>query len=140
MAQDFLMSNGPELSRETFDLSRSLARDRRVLREAHKIKKQMEEVSRLVAKRASKVNSWEMATLEQRTDFLWKEIWPDFSENLPLPLRQSELCFKSTFRSYLGIELTKEEERRLIIEFRKALQIENPHHDFQDASDRVELA
>jgi hypothetical protein len=39
-------------------------------------------------------------------------------------MAQSELCFKSTFKSYLGIELTDEEERELTIELRAAFGIE----------------
>ena len=139
MAQDFLMSNGAPLTRQFLNPSHSVARDRRLLRQARKINRQMEEVSRVVAKRASKINSWERATLEERTEFLRKDFWPTFSEKLPLPLAQSELCFKSAFRSYLKIELTEEEDQELIVEVRKAFHIESGGADVEQPSDGSEL-
>ncbi len=125
MAQDFLMSNRSKIL-PFFEELRFAKVDRQFFRQIRNLKRQMDTVSQLVLKRASKINSWETATTEERTEFLWREIWPSFCEDLrfPFAMARSELCFRSAFRSYLGIELTDEEQRELVKELRAAIQIE----------------
>ncbi len=86
-----------------------------------KLKRQVGTVVRLVAKRASKINSWDLATLEERIDYLRRCNWPTISRNFPLEFVQSELCLKSTFRLWLGIEPTEEEQQAFLTEARKVL-------------------
>jgi Family of unknown function (DUF5681) len=74
MAQDFVVSNRSKFFLEFFDQSRLAKLDRRLGRQLRKAGRQMEEVLQLAAKRASKTNSWETATLEERTEFLRREI------------------------------------------------------------------
>jgi hypothetical protein len=64
-----------------------------------------------------------MATPEERLEYLRRYYWPDVSRNLKFPLEfvQSEFCLKSTFRLWLGIEPTKEEEQAFFKEARRVL-------------------
>ena len=75
----------------------------------------MQVIFRLVEKRASKTNSWDLATPEQRMDHFRRYYWPTLSRGLPLEFVQSECMVKSSFKAFLGIEKTKEEWQ----EFRK---------------------
>jgi hypothetical protein len=122
MAQDLMVTTWPALDRDWRKSPLLVAKDRRHLRQYHKANKQMETLFRLIERRASRVNSWERATLEERKDYLRRNFWPTMSENLPPELARSELCFVSTFRRWLGIELTKEEDRALIREVREAFR------------------
>jgi hypothetical protein len=71
-------------------------------------------VVRLVMKRASKTNSWDLATVEERMDYLRRCHWPTISRDFPPEFVQSEYCFKSIFRPWLGIEPTEEEEQAFL--------------------------
>jgi hypothetical protein len=126
MAQDLMVSTWPERDREMRKSPLFAARDHRYLRQYRRSKREMEKVSRLVAKRASRINSWENATLEVRKDYLRKHFWPTMSENFPPGLTRSELCFLSTFRRWLGIELTKEEDQALFVELREVFRDPSP--------------
>jgi hypothetical protein len=123
MAQDLAVSTWPALDRDWRESPLFATRDRRYLREYHRTKKKMETVFRLVVKRASKCNSWENATLEERKDYLRRHFWPTMSEHLPPELARSELCFLSRYSQWLGIVLTKEESRALVREYREAFRI-----------------
>jgi hypothetical protein len=126
MAQDLMGSTWPALERDWRKSPLFAAKDRRHLRQYHKTKKQMEKVFRLVAKRASRFNSWENATLEERKDYLRRHFWPTMSENFPPELARSESCFLATSRRWLGIELTKEEDQALFIEVREVFRNASP--------------
>ena len=114
MAQDLLTSAWPAIEQEWRDSPLSVAKDRRLLRQQAKLKRGVDLVRRLVARRASRINSWDIATLEEKMDYLRRSIWPTISKNFPPELIQSEICLKSTFRLWLGIEPTKEEPQALI--------------------------
>ena len=86
------------------------------LRQYAKFRRQFGTVVRLVAKRASKTNSWDLATLEERMDHLRRCHWPTISRDLPPEFVQSEYCFKSAFRHWLGIEPTEEEQQAFLTE------------------------
>jgi hypothetical protein len=60
-----------------------------------------------------------LATLEERIDHLRRCHWPTTSRNFPLEFVQSEYCFKSIFRPWLGIEPTDEEQQAFLMEARK---------------------
>jgi hypothetical protein len=120
MAQDLLVTIWPDRERELRRSPLFAAKDRKYLREFHKMKKQMDPVYDLVAKRASKTDSWEEATLEERKEYLRRYLWPEISKGLPRELAASEYCFLGAFRFCLKVELTQDQERAFAIEARKA--------------------
>lgn len=119
MAQDLLVSRWPAVEREWRNSPLFVAKDPRFLRLHAKLKRQVGTVVRLVAKRASKINSWDLATLEERIDYLRMCNWPTISRNFPPEFVQSEYCFKSIFRHWLGIEPTEEQQQAFLVEARK---------------------
>ena len=52
-------------------------------------------------------------------DYLRRCHWPTISRDFPPEFVQSEYCFKSTFRPWLGIEPTEEEQQAFLKEARK---------------------
>lgn len=72
-----------------------------------------------MAKRASKTNSWDLATPEERMDYLRRCQWPAIDKDFPPEFVQSEYCFKSTFRPWLRIEPTEEEEQAFVTQARE---------------------
>jgi hypothetical protein len=84
------------------------------LRRHAKLKRQLETVVRLVMKRASKTNSWNLATLEERMDHLRRCHWRTISRDFPPEFVQSECCFKSIFCPWLRIEPTEEENQAFL--------------------------
>ena len=73
----------------------------------------------LVARRASKVNSWEKATEQERIDYLRRVHWPIVSKNYLFAMARSDVWYKFTFQAWLGIELSEEERRAYLEEFRE---------------------
>ena len=122
MAQDLVVSRS-KLFDELLSPAHFAKAGRQLQRQVAKTKQGLEEGFRLVARRASKVNSWEMATLRERMDFLRKYIWPTLSEKYFLRLSQSELYFKAVFRSWLEIELTEEEKRECLSKSERRLRL-----------------
>jgi hypothetical protein len=120
MAQDLMVTTWPQLDRKLATSRLFVMKDPKYLRQYHRMKKQMDIVYDLVAKRACKTNSWEEATLEERKEYLRKHSWPEVSKGLPRELARSEYCFLATFRLWLNVEPTKEQERAFLIEARKA--------------------
>ena len=121
MAQDLLVSAWPAAERQWRNSPLFVAKDRRFLRQYAKLKRQMKTVLHLVAKRASKINSWERATPQERIDYLRRTVWPTISGNFPLELVQSEVLLKLTLRLWLGIEPTEEEQQEFLMEAHKVL-------------------
>ena len=72
-----------------------------------------------MAKRASTTNSWDLATLEERMDYLRRCHWPTISKNFPPEFVESEYSFKSIFRLWLGIKPTEEERRAFLTQARE---------------------
>ena len=89
------------------------------MRQYAKYRRQFGTVVRLVAKRASKTNSWDLATLEERMDYLRRCHWPTISRDFPPEFVRSEYSFKSIFRLWLGIEPTEGERQAFLLEARK---------------------
>ncbi len=116
MAQDLMVTTWPDRERELRKSRPFVMKDRKYLREYHRMKKQMGIVYDLVGKRAFRVNSWEEATLEERKEYLRKHFWPEMSKRLPPEFARSEYCFLATFRFCLKIEPTEEQERAFLIE------------------------
>ena len=110
----------PERDRELRKSRLFVMKDPKYLRGYNRIKKYMNTVYDLVEKRASKTNSWEEATLEERKEYLRKHLWPAMSKGRPRELARSEYSFLATFRFCLNVEPTKEQERDFLIEARKA--------------------
>lgn len=119
LAQDFLIANGGLLFDAHENASGMSSVDPRTFRLGRRQRRRYETITLLVRKRASRVNSWELATIEERTDFLRRVVWPDFSAHMPFSLAQSEVCFKSAMRRYLNIELTKGEQLQLRRDIRR---------------------
>lgn len=114
MAQDLVVSTWPAVEREMRNSARSVTKEPWFLRQHAELTRQFETVVRLVTKRASRTNSWELATLEERMDHLRRCHWPTISKNFPPEFVQSECCFKSIFRPWLGIEPTEEEQQAFV--------------------------
>jgi Family of unknown function (DUF5681) len=119
IAQDLLVSTWPAFERRLRNSPPFRAKDSWTLRQFVKLRRQFGTVVRLVAKRASKTNSWDLATLEERMDHLRRCHWPTISRDFPPELVQSEYYFKSIFRHWLGIEPTEEEQQAFLVEARK---------------------
>ena len=69
------MSTWPAIEREMRNEPLFAEEDPWFLREYAKFRRQFGTIVRLVAKRASKTNSWDLATLEERTDYLRRCHW-----------------------------------------------------------------
>jgi hypothetical protein len=121
MAQDLMISSWPVVEREIRNSPLFKAKDPWVLRMYAKRKREWHTVARLVARRASKVNSWDIAAPEERMDYLRRVCWPIVSKKFPFPIVRSDLWLKSTFRLFLGIEPSQEESRALLEEAREIL-------------------
>jgi hypothetical protein len=119
IAQDLLVSTWPAFEQRWRNSPSFRAKDSWSLRQYAKFRRQFGTVVRLVAKRASKTNSWDLATLEERMDHLRRCHWPTISRDFPPEFVQSEYCFKSIFRHWLGIEPTEEEQQAFLVEARK---------------------
>ena len=121
MAQDLLVSALPAIEHALRMSPRFRAKKPRSLRQYADFRKYFGTVVRLVAKRASKTNSWDSATPEERMDYLRRRYWPTICAKFDFPPEfvQSEYCFKSTFRPWLRIEPTEEEEQAFLKEARK---------------------
>jgi hypothetical protein len=119
MAQDLLVATWPKIDREWRKSRLFRAKDPQTLRLYAKAKRSVETVTCLVEKRASKTNSWRLATLEEQMDYFRREFWPTMSKGLPFEFVQSEWMFKSSFKGWLGIELTTEERRESLKEARR---------------------
>jgi hypothetical protein len=119
MAQDLLVATWPKIDRESRKSRLFRAKDPQTLRLYAKAKRSVETVTRLVEKRASKTNSWLLATLEEQMDYFRREFWPTMSRGLPFEFVQSECMFKSMFKGWVGIELTKEELQESLKEARR---------------------
>ena len=124
MAQDFFVSAWPAIERDLVDLPLYKRRDREYLRMYLKLKRGAAEVYRLVAKRASKVNSWEAASARVRLDYLREVVWPEFSKDFPPQLAHSENFFRGVFREYVSYEPNEEEKKAVIAEIKRAVGFE----------------
>jgi hypothetical protein len=89
------------------------AKDPRSLRGYAQFRRYFGTIVRLVEKRASKTNSWDLATLEERMDHLRRCHWPMICAiyDFPPEFVQSECYFKSIFHPWLGIEPTEDENQ-----------------------------
>jgi hypothetical protein len=76
MAQDLMVSTWPAVERALRNSPLFKAKDPSFLRMYAKHKGEWEMVARLVARRASKVNSWDIAKPEERMDYLRRVHWP----------------------------------------------------------------
>jgi hypothetical protein len=70
MAQDLMVSTWPAVEREIRNSPLFKAKDPSWLRVYANRKRECDTVARLVARRASKVNSWDIATQQERMDYL----------------------------------------------------------------------
>jgi hypothetical protein len=118
MAQDVLVSTWPAFEREWRTSRRYRAKDPWSLRQYAKCKRQFGTIVRLREKRASRTNSWRLATPEEQMDYFRGYYWPTISRGLPLEFVQSECMFVSSFKSWFGIEKTKEEREEFLKEAR----------------------
>jgi hypothetical protein len=119
MAQDLFVSAWPAVEREWRNDPLFAEKDPWFLRQYAKFRRRFGTVVRLAGKRASKTNSWDLATMEERTDYLRRCHWPKISRDYPPELVQLEYCFKSVFRPWLGIEPTEQERQAFLTEARK---------------------
>jgi len=76
MAQDLLVSALPAIEQEWRISPRFRAKDPWSLRQYANFRRYFGTIVRLVAKRASKTNSWDLATPEERMDYLRRRHWP----------------------------------------------------------------
>jgi hypothetical protein len=124
MAQDLVLSAWPRVDQEMRNSPLFVAKDPRYLRQYAKQKRQIESVFHLVAKRASRINSWDMATPKERIDYLRTRHWPTISKNFPLEVLRSEFYLKATFRHWIGFEPTEEEREAFLTEACKDLSLQ----------------
>jgi hypothetical protein len=121
MAQDVMVSTWPAVERAYLNSPLFKAKDPSFLRSYAKRKRLCDTAARLVARRASKVNSWDMATEQERIDYLRRVHWPIVSKNYLFAMARSDVWFKSTFGVWLGIELSEEERRAYWEELREVV-------------------
>jgi hypothetical protein len=124
MAQDLLIARLPIIERKTRDSPFFKEGDPRSMRLHAKLGRWLTIVTHLVSKRASRINSWETATPQEQMDYLRRTVWPTISKDFPLAMVRSEFCFKSTLRSWLGIEPSEEEERAFLSEADEILRVQ----------------
>jgi Family of unknown function (DUF5681) len=112
MAQDLLVSTWPAVERDWRNSPHFRAKNPWSLRQYAKFRRQFGAIVRLVAKRASKTNTWDLATV----DYLRRCHWPNVSRDCDFPPEfvQSECCFKSIFYIWLRIEPTEEENQAFL--------------------------
>jgi Family of unknown function (DUF5681) len=113
MAQDLVVSAWPAMGRDLRDSPLFRAKDPQSLRQYAQFRRYFETIVRRVEKRASKTNSWDLATLEERMDHLRRRHWPMICAKYDFPPEfvQSECYFKSIFGIWLGTEPTEEENQ-----------------------------
>ncbi len=116
MAQDLVVSAWPAMEREWRNSPLFRAKDPGSLRQYAKFRRYFGTIVRLVEKRASKTNSWDLATLEERMDYLRRCHWSTICAKYDFPPEfvQSEFYFKSIFHSWLRIEPTEEENQAIL--------------------------
>jgi hypothetical protein len=121
MAQDLFVSTWPAMAQEWRNSPHFLAKDPWSLRHYAKCRGQYANVVQMVTKRASKTNSWDSATVEERIEYLRRYYWPEVCAKYDFPpeLVQSESYFKSVFHPWLGIEPTEAENRAFLAEARE---------------------
>jgi hypothetical protein len=119
MTQDLLVSAWPAFEEEWRNSPRFRAKDSWSLRQHAKFRRKFKIIVRLVAERASRTNSWNLATLEERMDHLRRCHWPTISSDFPPEFVQSECFFKLIFKPWLRIEPTEDEHQAFLIEARK---------------------
>ena len=119
MGHDLMISTWPAVEREIRNWPLFKAKDPSILGMYAKYKRQADAVGRLVARRASKVNSWDIATQQERMDYLRRVHWPMISKKSPFANMRSDFWFKTTFRLFLGIEPSEEERRAFLEEARE---------------------
>jgi len=119
MAQDLMVSTWPAVERAFRNSALFKAEDPSFLRTYAKRKREWETVARLVSMRASRVNSWDVATPEERMDYLRRVHWPIVSKKSPFANMKSDFWLKSTFRLWLGIEPSEDECRAFVEEARE---------------------
>jgi hypothetical protein len=121
MAQDLVVSAWPAMGRELRNSPLFRAKDPRSLRGYAKFRRYFGTIVRLVEKRASKTNSWDLATLEERMDHLRRCHWPMICAKYDFPPEfvQSECYFKSIFYVWLRIEPTEEENQAFLTSARE---------------------
>jgi hypothetical protein len=120
MAQDLMVSTWPAAEREMRNSPLFKAKDPSFLRRYVKRKRRFDTVSRLLARRASKVNSWDIATLEDRMDYYRRSCWPMVSKMSPFAIVR-DYWVKSTFQLLHGTEPSEEERRAFLEEAREIL-------------------
>jgi hypothetical protein len=125
MGHDLMISTWPAVEREIRNWPLFKAKDPSILGMYAKYKRQADAVGRLVARRASEVNSWDIATQQERMDYLRRVHWPMISKKSPFANMRSDFWFKTTFRLFLGIE-PSEEERRAFLEEARAIYLALP--------------
>jgi Family of unknown function (DUF5681) len=118
MGHDLMISTWPAVEREIRNWPLFKAKDPSILGMYAKYKRQADAVGRRVARRASKVNSWDIATQQERMDYLRRVHWPMISKKSPFANMRSDFWFKTTFRLFLGIEPSEEERRAFLEEAR----------------------
>jgi Family of unknown function (DUF5681) len=116
MAQDLAISAWPAMLQEWRNSPLFRAKDPWFLRQFATFRRYFGVIVRLVEKRASKTNSWDLATLEERMDHLRRCHWPMMCAKYDFPPEfvQSECYFKSIFQPWLRIEPTEEENQAFI--------------------------
>jgi hypothetical protein len=116
MAQDLVVSAWPAMGIELRNSRLFRAKDPRSLRGYAKFRRYFGTVVRLVEKRASRTNSWDLATLEERMDHLRRCHWPTICAKYDFPPEfvRSECYFKAIFHPWLRIEPTEEENRAFL--------------------------
>jgi Family of unknown function (DUF5681) len=121
MAQDLFVSTWPTVEREWRDSPSFRAKDPWSLRQYARFRRYFGTMVRLVEKRASKTNSWDLATLEERMDHLRRCHWPTLCAKYDFPPEfvRSECYFKSIFHLWLRIEPTEEENQAFLVTARE---------------------
>jgi Family of unknown function (DUF5681) len=121
MAQDLAISAWPAMGRDLRNSPLFRAKDPWFLRQYATFRRYFGTIVRLVQKRASKTNSWDLATLEERMDHLRRCHWPTICAKYDFPPEfvQSECYFKSIFQPWLMIEPTEEENQAFRITARE---------------------
>jgi hypothetical protein len=114
MTQDMLMSALPALEQEDREMSDRVKNDPSIRKLLAWCKKGVDKVAYSFAKRASKINSWDAASDEERTAFLKRTQWPLLVKGMPAEIVRSEYMFKRAFLPYLKIEPTEEERQEYL--------------------------
>jgi hypothetical protein len=121
MLQDLFVSRWPTVERRRRNGPLFIAKDLRYLRQYARMKRAAENAGRSVAKRASKINSWDIATAQERINFLRRLLSESVRKVYPHDIFQTELCYKLMFQDWLGIEPTEDERQAFDMELREIL-------------------